>query len=247
MKYAVRLKISLRFLVIVLTLSFISGFTDPKINNQNPFVPDQKTIDYIYNRILDLIIRHPDISGYDGATILFVPMTDTIFINPELNTPETLGSVSDDSLKLIKIECQSYFDRIVFSNTFPITRNAKYVNNTRVNNSNKSITFSTIYKHENKLYVAANIFRFDLARTPPQIRTQVNFEIEICSNANILFRKLYTNVLYGEGVVTDCTKLISNDLVRNIENIPKSETPKGKYTFIDYDEVFDLGDRECGE
>ena len=200
---------------------------------------DQKTVDFVYNKAIDLIIRrHPKVfETWMSEGKLEVPLfnitKDRVIVRSELEStcafsPDMREIICDSPEEYKKLQCQTLFTKAKFLNTFPIIRNS-YANDFDIQNSDIYtpdivIDFSNICQFRNKLFLEVNVFWF--IKNSPQDRgrrsTQNLFELEICKGDQIYFTKLFTNITGG-----DFTE--ENTVINSKEEIIYKEHPDGLY------------------
>lgn len=222
----------------------LNGFPSFK----DTFQIDQATVNYIYNRAVDILLRHPQVFVGNQETPLFNSKTDTVFINPNLrNSPICNPEIQDSLLsKLIKIDCQKFFNKVSIENIQTIEFEEYYLNYGDVKNPNISISITNLYQFQNKIFLGAHLFWNNRKKTLTGNQIDLVIELDLCKDNFILFRKLYSNIFSTDNlyyVRLDDSKF-NNGQKRLIEISKSLKTIKRNNLVTSYYE-YDLGDKNC--
>lgn len=212
---------------------------------------DQKTVSYIYNRALDITLRHSNVLNRRSKKFLFNPSKDTVFVQPEIVKSIAVTPRYDESTELIhNVNIKNLYHNIIFTNSMTIIKKIYNEKVRNLNNPNLTISFSDLFEYNNLLYLIVNVIGNDTDKEFPESgSSRLILELDFCENNYILFRKLYSNVEYElSGPDVPLIMQNTNEEIKLKDTILEDglhfyRLSRNGYSTLFYE--FDLGDKKC--
>lgn len=112
MKFGLRLVILITFII---SFGVLYARNNKDIINSDTIPLNQKSVSYIYNRALDLAIRHSNILNRSASKFLFNPLKDTVFVQPEIIKTFAVSPRYDGPPELIhEVNIKNYYQSIIY-------------------------------------------------------------------------------------------------------------------------------------